>query len=96
MPGAKQIIVICGLAPIFANKVRAWAEPMLLTRTGAPPIPPSRPWGWRTMIRRLRNERHSGPKAAGSKLAHRFGQAKAFAASREQVDLRVLLATWLP
>ena len=40
IPSTKQIIVISGLAPIFASKVRAWAEPMLLTRTGAPPTAP--------------------------------------------------------
>jgi len=40
MSGRKQIIVISGLAPIFANKVRAWEEPLLVTRTGAAPIPP--------------------------------------------------------
>ena len=40
MPGTKEIVVISGMAPIFADKVRAWEEPMFLTRTGEPPIPP--------------------------------------------------------
>lgn len=40
MSGKKEIVLISGLAPIFATKVRAWEEPMLLTRTGTAPVPP--------------------------------------------------------
>ena len=40
MSGKKEIVLISGLAPILATKVRAWEEPMLLTRTGVAPVPP--------------------------------------------------------
>ena len=40
MSGKKEIVLISGLAPILATKVRAWQEPTLLTRTGAAPVPP--------------------------------------------------------
>ena len=40
MSGKKEIVLISGLAPILATKVRAWEEPMLLTRTGEAPVPP--------------------------------------------------------
>ena len=40
MPGRRQIVVISGIAPIFASKVRAWEEPKLVTRIGAAPVPP--------------------------------------------------------
>ena len=40
MHGTKEIILISGLAPIFAKKVRAWEEPLLLTRIGEAPVPP--------------------------------------------------------
>jgi type IV secretion system protein VirD4 len=35
----KQIILISGVAPIYANKVRAWKEPALLARGGEAPVP---------------------------------------------------------
>ena len=40
MHRTKEIILISGLAPIFAKKVRAWEEPLLLTRIGEAPVPP--------------------------------------------------------
>lgn len=40
MPLRKEIIFISGVAPIFAEKVVAWREPALLTRSGEPPLPP--------------------------------------------------------
>ena len=40
MSGKKEIVLISGLPPIFATKVRAWQEQMLLTRTGVAPVPP--------------------------------------------------------
>ena len=36
----KELIFVSGIAPIFANKVRAWEEPLLTTRAGVAPIPP--------------------------------------------------------
>ena len=40
MSGKKEIVLISGLAPILATKVRAWEEPMLLARKAAAPVPP--------------------------------------------------------
>jgi type IV secretion system protein VirD4 len=40
MSAKKEIVLISGVAPILATKVRAWEEPMLLTRNGVAPVPP--------------------------------------------------------
>ena len=40
MPLEREIVFISGVPPIFAKKVRAWVEPQLLGRKGAPPETP--------------------------------------------------------
>ena len=40
MPFTKQIIFISGMAPMYASKVRAWRDPVLMKRVGPAPIPP--------------------------------------------------------
>jgi len=40
MPLKKQIVIINGVPPIYANKVRAWSDAELLRRTGDAPLPP--------------------------------------------------------
>ena len=40
MSHRKEIVLVSGVAPIFADKVRAWKEPLLAKRIGKAPVPP--------------------------------------------------------
>lgn len=36
----KQILIVSGMPPIYANKVRAWRDAVLMARAGEAPLPP--------------------------------------------------------
>ena len=40
LPIRKQIILISGMAPIYANKIAAWKDPVFQHRVGKAPLPP--------------------------------------------------------